>query len=55
MADSASIMKSFGNTPLIVLTGTAKKRETEFTDAKTGKEFMKIWMETAGRSPKTIH
>jgi len=45
MADSAAAMPGFGNIPLIVLTGTSKKRETEFTDAKTGKEFMKIWME----------
>ena len=45
MADSAATMKDYGSIPLIVLTGASKKRETEFTDAKTGKEFMKIWFE----------
>ncbi|WP_454801848.1 alpha/beta hydrolase [Mucilaginibacter phyllosphaerae] len=45
MADSAANMPKFGHIPLIVLTGTSPKRETEFSDAKTGKEFMKIWME----------
>jgi pimeloyl-ACP methyl ester carboxylesterase len=45
IADSAATMKNYGNIPLIVLTGASKKRETEFTDAKTGKEFMRIWFE----------
>jgi len=45
MADAAATMPGYGSIPLVVLTGTDKRRETEFTDAKTGREFMKIWME----------
>ncbi|SEO10643.1 hypothetical protein SAMN05192574_105325 [Mucilaginibacter gossypiicola] len=45
MADSAALIRNFGDIPLVVLTGTAAKRISDLQNPETGKAFMRIWLE----------
>lgn len=41
----ANAISSFGEIPLVVITGTDEKRIDEFTDKEVGLKFGKLWME----------
>lgn len=41
----ANAINSFGEIPLVVVTGTDEKRIDEFTDKKVGLKFVKLWMD----------
>jgi pimeloyl-ACP methyl ester carboxylesterase len=45
LGDEAGNINSFGDIPLIVITGTGDQRMDEFTNKEIGAEFIKVWME----------
>jgi pimeloyl-ACP methyl ester carboxylesterase len=45
LGNEASAINSFGQTPLVVITGTGEQRMDEFTDKELGVKFVNAWME----------
>lgn len=45
LGKEAGLTNSFGEIPLVVITGTGEQRMEEFTNMKLGTEFMTVWME----------
>jgi pimeloyl-ACP methyl ester carboxylesterase len=45
LGNEAGAISSFGDIPLIVITGTGEQRMDEFTNKDLGEKFIKAWME----------